>query len=267
MITCVCSGHNGRLGNSMFQYAAMIGTAEKNGYGCVFDYNDRGHLGNGFNLSFPKHMSREEQENNIKVKYSQPKYCYDEKTENLGEWTDIHGYFQTSKFFEGSEDIIRKEFTPIDEIKNSCDNLMKEVRSANKGRRVLSIHIRRGDYLFLSDHHPPLSLDYYNKAFFDTLGNLYSHIPVIFSDDIPYCKEVFNDTAIYAERGTSFHDMYLMSLCDDHIIANSSFSWWGAWLNPKEDKRVVAPQKWFGPSKNSEEYPMHDLYEKDWTII
>ena len=89
----------------------------------------------------------------------------------------------------------------------------------------------------------------------------------MFSDDINRCKkyELFQSDNIYFISGEKdFIDLYTMSLCDNHIIANSSFSWWGAWLNNREDKKVYYPEKWFGPAKS---YSTKDLFPNSWTKV
>jgi len=249
----------------MFQYAALMGASHKTGFECVFDYNEPGSLGKYFKLSTPTAMSREDINHNIHNVYEQPKFCYDDSFDKIGDSTDLRGYFQSSKFFRGIEDEIREEFTPIDEVVQSCLEVESELREESEGKRLVSIHVRRGDYLMLANHHPPCEVDYYQKAI--SHFDLSDHKFIVFSDDAEWCKQIFGDQVTYIEGGAASQDMHLMSKCDDHIIANSSFSWWGAWLNGKKDKKVIAPSKWFGPAKDSKEHPMHDLYEEGWIII
>ena len=112
-------------------------------------------------------------------------------------------------------------------------------------------------------NHYNLGLDYYAKA----LEHFKDNQIVIFSDDPAWCKqqELFkdDDRFLVSEENNQYMDMCLMSLCVGHIIANSSFSWWGAWLSKSKD--VIAPSKWFGPDKQHLE--TKDLYCEDWTII
>jgi hypothetical protein len=90
---------------------------------------------------------------------------------------------------------------------------------------------------------------------------------IIFSDDISWCKEnlSFLNNKIFIEGNTDFQDLYLMSKCKNNIIANSSFSWWGAWLNTNKDKIVIAPKKWFGISNSH--LDTSDLYCNNWVTI
>jgi hypothetical protein len=106
-----------------------------------------------------------------------------------------------------------------------------------------SIHVRRGDYLRLGHMHPVLELDYYQKALdiINPNGNIY-----VFSDDIAWCKKELNfKNMVFVEGNSNINDLKLMSFCSNNITANSSFSWWAAWLNKNENKKVVCPKKWF----------------------
>ena len=157
-----------------------------------------------------------------------------DKTENCS----LYGFFQTEKYFEHIEKQIRKDFTFKDDIKNECDDLIKQFTNP------IALHIRRGDFVWNNKNHPPLSLDYYKSALelFDSDREV-----IIFSDDTEWCKEqelFADDRFAVAEGGDQFYDLCLMSMCDDFIIANSTFSWWGAWLGNRG--KVVAPKNWFG---------------------
>ena len=161
----------------------------------------------------------------------------------------LEGYFQSDKYFKDFESEIRKEFT------------FKEKPVGSIPRGSCSIHVRRGDYVKLKDYHPLCSLDYYKKA----MTLIPSEKYLVFSDDPSWCEDAFDQENVEVVRGNSAEqDLQLMSLCDNHIIANSSFSWWGAWLNASSEKKVVAPSKWFGPSANLD---FKDVYCKDWILV
>jgi len=106
-------------------------------------------------------------------------------------------------------------------------------------------------------------MDYYRNAI-SYMKNKGVNIFYIFSDDIEWCKGHFSyiDEIIYVEGNINIKDLALMSICKNNIIANSSFSWWGAWLNKNDDKIVIAPSTWFGPSKKG--FITEDLYCEDW---
>jgi hypothetical protein len=110
-----------------------------------------------------------------------------------------------------------------------------------------SIHVRRGDYLGLQNHHPIQPIEYYQKAI-NIIGEE-KHF-LIFSDDIKWCEENFSflKNKTFVSENLDYEDLYLMSMCNNNILANSTFSWWGAWMNQNENKQVIIPSKWFGIS-------------------
>ena len=173
----------------------------------------------------------------------------------------IKGYFQTEKYFKNIEDEIRQDFTFKNEISLLCKHKMSEVD------RPIALHIRRGDFLINSANHNNLGLDYYEASLdrFDSNRNV-----IIFSDDSEWCKEqnLFEDDRFLVSEGNdSYTDLCLMSLCTDFIIANSTFSWWGAWLSKSINKVVCSPdpKKWFGP--NNAHLDTSDIIPKEWVII
>jgi hypothetical protein len=125
-----------------------------------------------------------------------------------------------------------------------------------------SIHVRRGDYVVQPGHHPVCSPQYYQQSVMRMPeGTKF----LIFSDDIPFCKEVFKgDSFIFIENELDYMDMYIMSMCTNNIIANSTFSWWGAWLNNNENKVVIAPSVWFGVAK---QLNTKDIIPNEWIKI
>jgi hypothetical protein len=140
---------------------------------------------------------------------------------------------------------------------------------ANKISQVnaVSLHVRRGDYLqnpVTFAIHGIATLDYYQAAMQTIADSVVQPYFFIFSDDMEWVKANLKITfpRHYIEHNQgmeSYNDMRLMSLCQHHIIANSSFSWWGAWLNPSAEKTVIAPGKWFADNKNIE-----DLLPAEW---
>lgn len=158
------------------------------------------------------------------------------------------GYWQNEKYFKAIRPILLKEFIP-----KRLSEYTKRTVKIIQGRPSVSLHIRRGDYADdpkTNEFHGLTPITYYTKA----LGYIQKKQPglqlFIFSDDIKWCQNnlPFSKEATFvsgnpADRG--YEDMYLMSLCDHNIIANSSFSWWGAWLNQNPQKMIVAPKTWF----------------------
>lgn len=155
------------------------------------------------------------------------------------------GYWQSYKYFFHIENSIRQCFSfPIQTIDSYNKNLSEVVLSSNS----VSLHIRRGDYVGNSVYEHIATLDYYKRA----LNYMSEHVTdmklFLFSNDVQWCLDNLDlqDCIAVAHNvgANSFWDMYLMSCCKHNIIANSSFSWWGAWLNPNPDKIVISPERW-----------------------
>jgi hypothetical protein len=259
-------GNLGRLGNQMFQYASLRGIAENRGFDfCipsekVFGENDpnvknsESNIHNTFNISWVNL-----EQSNYK-NFSERHFHFDEDLfNNCEDNVDLVGYFQTEKYFKHIEDEIRKDFSFSDELVDTCSKFIDELDS---DREVISVHVRRSDYLTLQSFHPTPPIEYYSEAL-----KLFPNIPVlIFSDDVNWClnQDVFEDDRfMISQSNTADFDLCLMSLCKYHIIANSSFSWWGAWL--AKSKNVIAPKTWFGPSLSHKD--TSDLYCSGWKKI
>jgi hypothetical protein len=169
----------------------------------------------------------------------------------------LSGYFQSEKYFINYRENILNLFE-IDEV--TKDYLLSKYGDI-LNKDTCSIHVRRGDYLGLPEYHPVLNLEYYKNSI-NIIGDDKHYL--IFSDDINWCEENFkfikNKTII--SDNLDYQDLYLMSFCKNNIIANSSFSWWGAWLNNNINKKVIIPKLWFGPNYSS--YNTNDLYCQDW---
>ena len=232
----------GGLGNQLFQWAVSRRLSEKYNTDYYFDtsYFDT------TSTSLVSKWDLEIDKLNISVKQAplnnlnviNDNFHYQEIKNNKF----LDGYWQSEKYFIESEIDIRNDLkineTMIHYIMNKYPILNKE---------TVSMHIRRGDYLNLQDNHPVQPLDYYNKAY-DLINDLNINV-IVFSNDMQWCKNNIKfDNITYIEGETNIVDMYIMSLCKHNIIANSSFSWWGAWLNENVDKKVIAPINWFGPS-------------------
>ncbi|MCD6019422.1 MAG: hypothetical protein K0S53_2543 [Bacteroidetes bacterium] len=174
---------------------------------------------------------------------------YQKEFLNYPKNTYLDGFWQSEQYFKPIESILLNEFTPKDKLNLENEDWLRKI---NSGESV-SMHIRRGDYVSSKssmEHHGNLGLDYYMNAL-KLIKEKHSGIEVfVFSDDLEWCRNnlKLNDTIHFvdANQKHSFHlDMYLMSYCKHNIIANSSFSWWGAWLNQNKSKTVIAPANWF----------------------
>lgn len=172
----------------------------------------------------------------------------------------LDGYFQSEKYFKE----YRSEILDMLISEEHVSELKKKYTNILNNNITCSIHVRRGDYLKYPDIHPVQNFNYYMKAIKMMPKET---VFLIFSDDIAWCKLNFPNIPekfIFIDEQKDYEDLYLMSLCNHNIIANSSFSWWGAWLNKNINKKVIAPFFWFGTSAT---YDTKDLYCENWIII
>lgn len=161
----------------------------------------------------------------------------------------LSGYFQSPKYIDKHRENILNLFSLNNEYENYIKTLYNDIKKNNK--ETISLHVRRGDYIQLSHFHKNIDISYYTEALkhFDLTNKLV----LVFSDDIDWCKENIKCQNIYYVELCDIIDnlpneiieLKLMSLCDHNIIANSSFSWWGAWMNNNINKKVIAPKTWF----------------------
>ena len=256
-------GHLGRLGNQMFQYASLRGIAARRGYDfgippSKFEDEWRSHqLFELFDLpNLPRSNVKYLDGGNAPIAQERffhfDQLLFDQCPNDIS----LFGYFQSEKYFKHIEDSIHQDFVFRDHILEPC----KEI--AEGFDNPVSIHVRRTDYLTNSANHYNLSLEYYEEA----LKHFDGRQVIVFSDDPEWCQEqeLFSDDRfLVSESGDNKIDLCLMTFCTSHIIANSSFSWWGAWLAKSE--KVIAPSKWFGPNNADKE--TKDLIPETWTII
>jgi hypothetical protein len=242
----------GRLGNNMFQAATVLGYAYKYDVTPVFMQHE--------------YLKTVEKKMNVEHIYNEPCHAYME----IPYYDNILlvGYFQSEKYFKDARNVIRSAF----------------IKKTYPVKDYIAVHVRRGDYLQYPTKHPIPGLDnYYKKAM--VLSKIKDCLPydgkvvykivginpinyLIFSDDKEYCKEHFNGCIFSWELYPGLNDyeyLQLMASCGGHIIANSSYSWWGAWLS--ENNNVICPSydNWFGPG-NSHLCP-HDIIPDNWTQI
>jgi hypothetical protein len=159
----------------------------------------------------------------------------------------LNGFWQTEKYFIDAEQIICADF----EMKSALQGLNKTLAEKIKASQSVSIHVRRGDYTNpqVLAFHGMCSPDYYYRAIETLSSKTNIQELFLFSDDTAWVKQhmKFNFPVTYIDHNTgknNFEDMRLMSLCKHNIIANSSFSWWAAWLNTNKNKTVIAPKNW-----------------------
>lgn len=253
----------GRLGNQMFQYASLKGIATNRGYNICIPQSQNKNEWTDHQLNNTFKMSTLNQLNYQCIDFNRPTvyendFSFDEKLFNeCPDWVTIQGYFQSEKYFKHIRDQLLIDFEFHDHISEPANQF------ASNWDKPVALHIRRTDYI-TNPNHTVLPIDYYEKALsmFDPEREV-----VIFSDDPEWClnHNLFSDDRfMVSQTENNALDLCLMTLCSGHIIANSSFSWWGAWLSNSE--KVIAPSDWFGDS-NNEHLNTKDLIPDTWTKI
>ena len=281
MITFTSLGKLGRLGNQMFQIASTIGISRRIGTGYCFpewEYQD----------FFTKKLQEmvivpQMHGDEGKSDYRDLRGIMDPSIN-----VNLYGYFQSHLYFNHCEEEALSYFELKPELINYILDKYPDIKNKT------SVHVRRGDYLVLQEYHPVQTIEYYKQAI-EHVGN--SHEFYIFSDDIEWCKENFKDynCTFIEERPHDKEEtvtvnenlreansrkflkedvieLFMTSLCKNNIIANSSFSCWGAYLNKNKDKKVVAPSRWFTEARVAQSYHDKDNHLKhripeSWKII
>lgn len=258
MISCKLMGG---IGNQLFQIAATYALALRNNDNACFDLSSCHTPNQGYSSKKYKDniLSKINNVNNYNFRhtYNEPRFGYEE----LPYTNDLllTGYFQSELYFNDYkyEIIDLFEIPSINKTKVKEDFIWWDIND----KPITSIHIRRGDYLNHPDFHPVCGIEYYEKAISE-IGDSYF---VFISDDMDWVRKNFKGRDyVFPEYKDEILDLTVMMMCDNNIISNSSFSWWGAYLNKNENKKVVTPKNWFGPlgPKDTE-----DIIPKDWVIL
>ena len=241
----------GGLGNQMFQIATGLSEALEHNTQAYFSKKTNLHISAtsrpDYKDTILEFLPRME-EPNLPV-FNERRFTY-KKLENIIN-KKLRGYFQSEKYFIKHKNEVIKFFKTCllrEDVQNKINNILNKINTTN----TISVHVRRNDYIHLQHVHYLQGETYYKNALtkLSKILDLTTYKLVIFSDDIKWCKkcQIFKKNKCYfVENNEDYIDLYLMSMCKHHIIANSSFSWWGAFLNENENKFVVAPSKWFGP--------------------
>jgi len=282
----------GGLGNQLFQYALgrhlayILQTELKLDIACFETYKLRTYSLKNFNIqeNFAtleeirrfKPISRKPIDRLIfKIKqgfnrYSvikEPYFHFYTEVLKAKDNTYLEGYWQSEKYFKDIEQIIHQEFT----VKNELQGKNKEIAQHILDTNSISIHIRRGDYVtnpLTNKIHGTCTLEYYHQAVMLIVEKVKSPHFFLFSDDPEWVQRniVLEYPTTHVDHNKAdkdYEDLRLMSLCKHNIIANSVFSWWGAWLNKNPDKIVIAPKRWF----NENSYNTKDLLPEPWIKI
>jgi hypothetical protein len=254
----------------MFQYAAARALAECNNMNVVLDLS-------WFNQEFdtttttPRHYElacfrlgattekyRSTTLQNLRLrrvkKYTEPHFHYDPNYTKLPKSTVLSGYFQSEKYFSDIRGVLLEDFSWAKEPKGKNKDNLKQIKNDPSS---VSVHVRRGDYVSnenAAKFHGLTGVDYYKAAVKEMTKHVKNPNLYVFSDDPDWCKKniKFTQQTIYVSHNTDgSEDMRLMKACRHNIIANSSFSWWGAWLNENSNKIVIAPNQWFSHSESN----------------
>lgn len=287
----------GGLGNQMFQYAASRRLAHRNKTNLYIDLGwfelttfvdaPREYELSCFNIeqgfvTRDKDFVVADHTNDLKTKvYSLTKglikprltpfiedeehYHFDERVLSLPNNTYLDGFWHSEKYFMDIRNILLRDFSFKSRINKKNNRLLKDILASNS----VSLHVRRGDYVSnkaTSIKHGLMGSAYYKKAVELISEKIKDPKFYVFSDDPEWCKEnlkLSGPTVYVGHNKDGAEDMRLMSNCRHNIIANSSFSWWGAWLNQNDDKTVVSPRQWFNdPGINTK-----DVLPKSWLKI
>ena len=261
----------GGLGNQMFQIVAALSHAKRNKDVCVFNLNESHTPHQGVNVSkYKDKLFKFNHDENVYTTcsnvFSQPGHghCEIPYVENQ----QLQGFFQSEKFFIDDKKEVCEMF--INNLKSSYPDRWELINSElgslreHCGLPVVSIHIRRGDYLKFPQIHTPCTVGYYNRSMGVIKKIVGDFRPYFISDDIEWCRRTFNGVGEFSNYVDEIDDLILMVNCDHNIIANSSFSWWGAYLNDRPNKIVVGPKIWFGSDGPRDQ---EDTLPKEWVKI
>ena len=228
----------GGLGNMLFQIATTHALAMRNNDEGMYDLHRHS------TTIRPQRAANDYKTNIFRkvndVRYNRPiNYQYDDfkyKNISYNSNLNIDGYFQCEKYFVDKRKEVLDLFEPSEQIKEYIEKKYGDLSDC------VSVHVRRGDYVRLQHVHPLSPPEYYQNA----LSMFKDKKKVIFSDDMNWCKQAFKlNNQVFSDSEQDFIDLYIMSMCGHNIICNSSFSWWGAWLNQNPEKKVIAPKQWF----------------------
>ena len=280
-------GTNGRLGNQMFQYASLRGIAANNNLEFCIPPEDTPNYANYglfecFKLPNVKHTGLIGQAPTgfapTPGSLDEPGFEFDEQLfNNCPDNVNIDGYRQTEKYFKHIEESIREDYQFNDEIYAPCKEYMDQFNG-----EIALLHIRRGDNIGRPDWYPIPVVEHYEYL----LDKYFENKPILIcSDDLDWVKEqeLFKDdrfhlseTRVYypdtvlngkGEMETSlvpYYDLCMMTLCNGGIIANSSLSWWGAWLQKNRTNPVIAQDPWFGEKLSFNN--LKDLIPEEWIV-
>lgn len=273
-------GTNGRLGNQMFQYAALRGIAANNNLDWCIPPEDAPTYAN-YGLYDAFKLKNLKNKGFIKngPTLDEPGFEFDVNIfNNCPDNVNIDGYRQTEKYFKHIEESIREDYEFRDEIYEPCNEFIKQFN-----KEIIFLHVRRGDNIGRPESYPMPTIEHYEYLLEKHFNN--NNPVLICTDDLNWVKEqkLFNqdrfyisETRLYYQHEVwngagkiekslvPYYDLCLMSMCSGAIIANSSLSWWGAWLQKNPNKKIVAQNPWFGEKLSFNN--IKDLIPESWIV-
>lgn len=276
----------GGLGNQMFQYASAYGIARSTNqkffiYTGWYDDNKNAAVERHYELDCFKISAQSIQKKDLNIasdnssnrslfkkplrRYVEPAFTYDDLVLNQKN-VYLDGYWQSPRYFDAFRSDILNEFTFQNKPSAELEGIAQQIKA---DKNSISLHVRRGDYVSVKSAnttHGTTDLEYYKEAVATLAKTVSDPHFFIFSDDPEWCAQNLKPDAPHTfvtGSKTGSEDLQLMTLCKHNILANSTFSWWGAWLNNNETKTVIAPKKWF----RDETLDTRDLFPKDWILL
>lgn len=262
----------GGLGNQLFQYASARHLAQINKTDLKLDLSEFQTYGlHRYSLNHLNIIESIATESDFRLvnEFKERHFHFDANYKSIGDDLLLRGYWQSEKYFIDISTLIRNEF----QVKTAISDRGNEVAMLIKECNSVSLHIRRCDYKqgsYSDQILDVLNIDYYINVL-EKLGEEEKNFKIfVFSDDPRWVKTnlKLECAAVYVDHNsaeTNYEDLYLMSLCKHNIIANSSFSWWGAWLNSNPDKKVYAPKRWF--NSNVRNIDEKDIIPEAWVRV
>ena len=273
MITHNNIGYSGRFGNQLFQFASTVGIARKNNYEVQFPIKNiyegkKQRLNNNqefvAKLDLTSYFDIDEKffSNDIIINRSvnEVSFNFNSNLFRVADFTNIDGYLQSEQYFSHCSDEIK-------EILKIQPHFIEEAKKLlpKTDKNLVGIHIRRCDYISSDNNHPFIGVEYINRGI-EALNDKNNHY-IVCSDDYKWCEEQWGDNKNFTiiKSNSQFIDFTILTMCNDFIISNSSFSWWASYLSKNKEKKVIAPSNWFSGvlSKNNTK----DLYRKDMIIL
>lgn len=251
MSNYVSSHLQGGLGNYLFQISAAYGVSKRDNKELKIDTSDISVIHSPLELYFNNILRNIKFGEINEFQFIHNTHYAPIKLINIPTINGnikLDGYYQNEKYFK----LYREDILNLFKIDSTTESYLTEKYSDVSFENSCSIHVRRGNYVDRQHFHPLQTIDYYKQSI-SIIGE--ETLFLIFSDDIEWCKTNLNfiKNKIFISGNLDYQDLYLMSMCNHNIIANSSFSWWGAWLNNHNNKKVIYPSHWFNNGPDSSE--------------